>query len=112
MPTCGECTFSVSTEHEHKTLRQFYANYSKQHPPKNRIGLVAREEQFMQDMRLERNTKGFSEGFATRRRFPITTLEPDSPKHGVSSPAPSFRLKPMRSAEDIWREGAPWSPQV
>ena len=69
----------------------------------------------MEVLRLERNTKGFSEGFRNRRRFPIVKPEVDDlPEDNYEhlTPRSSFINKPShaRSAEDIWKAGVP-SPQ-
>ena len=77
MPTAGESTFGHSTQYQEAMARSFYSAYSKRHPPKHRVGLLAREEAFMEQLRQTRNTKGFSEAFPTRRRFPIIATEPD-----------------------------------
>ena len=93
MPTCGESTFGRSMEYQQRLERTFYAEYSKRHPPKHRVSLVEREGQFMKTLRGERDTKGFSEGFLERRRFPIKPVEPvEDPEFEISSnipPAPA-----------------------
>lgn len=98
MPTCATCVFGSSTEVQQRRERAFYASYSSHHPPKRREGLLEREERFMRELRHERSTKGHSEGFATRRRFPIVSADDDGAKGSESiedvSPASPPEWKP------------------
>ena len=96
MPISSQSCFGRSAEFQRKLERDFYANHSQRHPPKNRIGLVAREEQFMKELRQERNTKGFSEAFLTRRRFPIVEVETED--SGGSEEVPEAASSPAASS--------------
>ena len=87
MPTMGESTFGESTEYRVKKEHAFYAEWSRRHPPKNRVSLFAQEEMKMQRLRHERSTFGFSEGFTPRRRFPITATESPPAAEEPNSPA-------------------------
>lgn len=82
----GESTFGESTEYQVRKERAFYADWSRRHPPKNRVGLLAQEEMRMQKLRSERSTFGFSEGFTPRRRFPINESAPAAAEEPSSPP--------------------------
>ena len=65
MPTCAASpTLSPSTELVRRNERAFYAAYSKRHRPANRVGLLEREANFMATIRAQRQSNGFSEGYA------------------------------------------------
>lgn len=89
MPTMGESTFGASTEYQQKSERAFYAQWSKRHPPKNRVSLLEQEELRMKQLRKERNAVGFSESFLSRRRFPIKHDESETERADqIPSPQP------------------------
>ena len=74
----------ASTEHKKMHAREFYAERSRWHPPKNRVPLLQRETDFMVRLREERNANGYSEAFSPRRRFPIVAPPPPE----AEEPAP------------------------
>lgn len=78
---------AMSTEYKTSSDRNFYKQYSHRHPPKARVPLIEREELFMAKLREERDTKGYSEAFSARRRFPIKPPAPE--ESDVASQAPS-----------------------
>ena len=88
MPTMGESTFGASTEYQQKSERAFYAEWSKRHPPKNRVSLLEQEELRMKQLCARREEAvGFSESFLSRRRFPIKHDESQT-EHADQIPSP------------------------
>ena len=81
MPTCAN-SFGQSTRAKQAAERAYYARWSENHPPKERISLVDRFNELMEQKRFDRETKGFSEDFLTRRRFPVLgqTMNAASPE--------------------------------
>lgn len=77
MPTCAN-SFGTLTKQKQEQEIEYYKNYSQNiSRSKDFTTLVQREEAFMKKLRNERRTKGFSEGFPERRKFPKDAVPAD-----------------------------------
>ena len=113
MPNCAVSFMHPNPKLAASAEREFYKSYSARHRPKEYKSLLRREEENMASLRFERNTKGFSEGFPTRRLFPVLHIEPepemeytdDEAGGAPSSSTPATPATPATSSPGLRRGG-------